>query len=561
LCVTKIMSEEQSNNKLAFSLGGKKKKKANAISTTNTASKEFDSQVPKQEEEVNNDLPKELLVIPVQADGRKSLQEQARQRREHQLESEQQQQQQQQQSSSPKTKTNQEDLAAIQALEEEATEGGSSGTSKTSKMVIDSNENTFQRDKGDADDKKQFQNDLEKLATDLSVESEAYRKVPIQDFGAALLRGMGWTGAQSTAEDDKMNMPRPSKLGLGAAPKLLDDAPTHGNRRPRRQDQVHRDERLKQQQEEYHQKQQEQLKLDKQRTLQIGSIVWHDRRRRAIMRQLQGVPGLNMVLIHFEEDDQPTKVKKGEIELIERSELEARPFKEPPLPSRKEESSRSSNNERSHRDDNEGRPKSREENDRRRRHSEREEEGDRHRRQSDRGDDDGDDRRHRSDRDDRRSRDDASDRRDRHREEDRRRKRREEESSSSKRPRYSEKPPTTWVIPNIRVRIVTAKLGKSHYKQKGVVVDVTHKGTATLQLDDNQVLQVPERYLETALPKVGGSAIVLTGENRLTKGRLLERDSRSCKGVIQVFEDMNVLTLSLDDLAEWCGSLDDDLLE
>lgn len=120
----------------------------------------------------------------------------------------------------------------------------------------------------------------------------------------------------------------------------------------------------------------------------------------------------------------------------------------------------------------------------------------------------------------------------------------------------------TWVIPNIRVRIVSDKLGRSQYKQKGVVIDVSYKGTATLRMDQNgQVLQVPERYLETALPKAGGNAIVLSGNHRLAKGRLLERDSSSSKGVIQVFEDMSVLTLSLDDMAEWCGPLDDDLID
>ena len=79
-------------------------------------------------------------------------------------------------------------------------------------------------------------------------------------------------------------------------------------------------------------------------------------------------------------------------------------------------------------------------------------------------------------------------------------------------------------------------------------------------MDNGRVLdRVSDRCLETALPKTGGSTIVLIGSDRLTKGRLLERDSHNGRGVLQVFEDMNVLTLSLDDMAEWCGPLDDDL--
>jgi hypothetical protein len=79
-------------------------------------------------------------------------------------------------------------------------------------------------------------------------------------------------------------------------------------------------------------------------------------------------------------------------------------------------------------------------------------------------------------------------------------------------------------------------------------------------MSDGQILdRVPERYLETALPKVGGNAIILTGSHRLCKGKLLERNSDSGQGVVQVFEDMNVVKLSLDDMAEWCGPLDDDI--
>ena len=73
--------------------------------------------------------------------------------------------------------------------------------------------------------------------------------------------------------------------------------------------------------------------------------------------------------------------------------------------------------------------------------------------------------------------------------------------------------------------------------------------------------RVPERYLETALPKVGGNAIILTGSSKFEKGKLLERNSSRGEGVIQLFEDMNVKTLSLDDIAEYCGALDDTLAD
>ena len=90
-------------------------------------------------------------------------------------------------------------------------------------------------------------------------------------------------------------------------------------------------------------------------------------------------------------------------------------------------------------------------------------------------------------------------------------------------------------------------------------MDVTRKGVATLTMGNGQVINVAERHLETALPKVGGSSIVLSGTHRFSKGRLLERDSKKNRGAIQVYEDMSIVTTSLDDMAEWCGPLDDDL--
>ena len=88
---------------------------------------------------------------------------------------------------------------------------------------------------------------------------------------------------------------------------------------------------------------------------------------------------------------------------------------------------------------------------------------------------------------------------------------------------------------------------------------MTRKGVATLNMGGGQVINVVERHLESALPKVGGSSVVLSGEHRFAKGRLLERDSKKNRGVVQVFEDMSLVTTSLDDMAEWCGPLDDDL--
>ena len=58
-------------------------------------------------------------------------------------------------------------------------------------------------------------------ADDIHIHDDAYRSVPVQGFGAALLKGMGWTGpgkgdAKERSEGVKV---RPHRLGLGAAPR------------------------------------------------------------------------------------------------------------------------------------------------------------------------------------------------------------------------------------------------------------------------------------------------------------------------------------------------------
>lgn len=72
-----------------------------------------------------------------------------------------------------------------------------------------------------------FKHDLGHRAEDMNVRSKAYVDVPVSEFGAALLRGMGWTGTEggdagggeggSSLTTDVQ--PRHHRLGLGAQPK------------------------------------------------------------------------------------------------------------------------------------------------------------------------------------------------------------------------------------------------------------------------------------------------------------------------------------------------------
>jgi KN17 SH3-like C-terminal domain len=261
-----------------------------------------------------------------------------------------------------------------------------------------------------------------------------------------------------------------------------------------------------------------------------------------------GVPGLNMVQVQYERDAFSTSstddgfIKRHEIDrLVTRAELDATPFQEP-VPHQDND-----DDEVNHAHSN---PKKRNVDQK----TTRERDVDQRRTDDSRAHSNGQTRRHQE---------------------------RPSETSTMQPP-----PKITWVIPHIRVRIVTKRYGREYYKEKGVVVDVTSAG-ATIQMDNNRsnsssstVLdRVPERHVETALPKVGGRVILLADDddnndtattaqqqhhsssakkrrNKFDKGRLLERTASH--GVVQVHHDMSVWKVPLDDLAEWCGPLDDD---
>ncbi|QPG73455.1 hypothetical protein FOA43_000766 [Brettanomyces nanus] len=61
---------------------------------------------------------------------------------------------------------------------------------------------------------------------------DSYKKVPVESFGAAMLRGMGWTGSAKKAEKESLKeaeklKSRPLLLGLGAKPSPIQLDPSY----------------------------------------------------------------------------------------------------------------------------------------------------------------------------------------------------------------------------------------------------------------------------------------------------------------------------------------------
>jgi len=445
----------------------------------------------------------------------------------------------------------------------------------------------------------QFHQELAHHASDVDPTSSVYANVAIGDFGSALLRGMGWKGGDNNnkggnKKEEETIKARPHRLGLGAAPLPLPTTKTSGSskggihRRARRPEEVKRDEERQKQQEEAERRAAEKKRLDVQVTLQPGSVV-HVRddnngaSKRAKVVKTAGVPGLNRILVQMEGSTEDISVAKNSVKLCSWDELERMPFQvtRASKSADRERTSKSSETEPHQNGSSSRRKRSRSygsEEDRRSRkdtsrhskRSDKERYNDRHHGRDSSDDDESRDRKRRSKKHKRKKRHhrDRSYSRSRSRSRSRspdHKKRHKHEShhkSSSHKSQSSDSQNhqhLNWLIPNIRVRLISKKI-PAYYLQKGVVQDVTRTSQsspkAVLLMDNGQVIdKVPERYLETALPKTGGKVIVLEGKHHWKKGRLLER-SRDGVGVIQFTEDLEVVNISLDSIAEWC--LNDD---
>ncbi|CAM9484074.1 unnamed protein product [Chrysoparadoxa australica] len=357
-----------------------------------------------------------------------------------------------------------------------------------------------------------FHHDVSMRADDIDVHSAAYRAVPIHEFGAALLRGMGWSGPEEgKGEGPRMFEPRHHRLGLGAQPK----APEDGKKRKRRPGEKAggKSEDARAAWEAKAEKERSRLTVADVVALKGGKFDG----RRAMVLRTNGVPGSNMVRVRMEKGGQEEDVERSCCYGVGEEELARRPFtvthgdEAERVPSKR---SRSSSGGRS------------------------------------------DSERRRSKKAKQRKRD-RSRSRDRDREKEARKKEKREKKKEMEKARAL---PSDWLVPKIRVRVVSKSYGSLHYCKKAVVFDVPQPKYGTLHMDSGDTVEsVKEKHLETVLPAVGGKCLVLRGSRRGSTGKLLQKDSALGRAAIQLYDDMSVEKLSLDDIAEFLGTLDSDL--
>jgi DNA/RNA-binding protein KIN17 len=82
-----------------------------------------------------------------------------------------------------------------------------------------------------------------------------------------------------------------------------------------------------------------------------------------------------------------------------------------------------------------------------------------------------------------------------------------------------------WLFQGITVKVVYKKLGERYYKKKGVVQQIEDRFTAVLKMiDTGDILKVDQTHLETVIPAVGKTVLIVNGAYRGTKAVLKSLD-------------------------------------
>lgn len=111
----------------------------------------------------------------------------------------------------------------------------------------------------------------------------------------------------------------------------------------------------------------------------------------------------------------------------------------------------------------------------------------------------------------------------------------------------------SWVIPNIRVRIVSKKThnGK-YYNKKVVITDIIDSFTFSALTNEGESLNfLREKDIETLLPPLEKQIIVVKGKNKGKVGILKLRDKAKNKIILQYLDNMEYDEMTQDDVCEF----------
>jgi len=131
------------------------------------------------------------------------------------------------------------------------------------------------------------------------------------------------------------------------------------------------------------------------------------------------------------------------------------------------------------------------------------------------------------------------------------------ESSSSSSSEEEEEDLAPWLTPHIRVRFIDEKFRKGKYfNLKGTIVDVTKRKQCICRLDSGELLEdIWQDMLESVVPGAGGQVMIVNGPYKSNLGRVLEKKKESAD--VQLLSgdfESDIHTLDLDDIAEYVGT-------
>ncbi|KAL2917505.1 hypothetical protein HK105_202786 [Polyrhizophydium stewartii] len=119
------------------------------------------------------------------------------------------------------------------------------------------------------------------------------------------------------------------------------------------------------------------------------------------------------------------------------------------------------------------------------------------------------------------------------------------------------KPKRSWLQPRLRVRIVSKSLRKGRlFNSRAIIDDVVRIGECMLRIEGSGEIvdEVYDRQLETCLPNVGRPVKVVDHADRQLigmTGELLEKDSRKERAVVRLDHDDSIETFTFDEVCDF----------
>ena len=116
-----------------------------------------------------------------------------------------------------------------------------------------------------------------------------------------------------------------------------------------------------------------------------------------------------------------------------------------------------------------------------------------------------------------------------------------------------------WLRSGLRVRIIDRDFRRGkHHKEKVEIIDIAKPGSCSVLTSDRlQVDGVMAHMLETVVPRENGSKVmILKGSHKNEAGILLQRDSQRQEAQVQLLDDGNeIATYHFDHICEFAGDM------